>query len=168
MNEDLGSSIRMFVERNCDLLKKIEGFSIAAFLLGFSLSIGKVTGGNVLLVAGAVFSGILFFLRSYEVFEIENADSWSFGGIVRMNFASKLGYISMSVGMVAMLGFVFDSFKVNSVLIASGGSLIIVLGIILFTKIKEKQKGFANTLIGKIAVCIALLIFLGIKRGLIS
>jgi hypothetical protein len=165
-NNSNGTAITELVEKNYEILKKVERVSILVFLLGFIFHILKINGTDFILIIGAVLTAIVFFLQAFKIVEFENFESFNvLGSPVFTNFIFKLNFISLSVSMMAMLGFVIDFPKGNVMLTVGGFTLIVILILTLFANIQEKSKIYNQLFYLRILICLAFLVYLGVNKG---
>jgi hypothetical protein len=114
-------------------------------------------------------TAIVFFLQAFKVNEFEDIEPLNvLGSFAFINFIYKLYFISLSVSMISMLGYVIDFKNGNSMLVVGGCTLLILLVLIIFSKIEGKSKVYNQKFYLRLFACIAFLTYLAVNKGIIK
>jgi hypothetical protein len=168
-NNNNGTLLAELIEKNYELIKKAELISIALFLTGFICYLFNIPGTNFILIIGSVLTAFTFFLQVFKIVEFEDFESFNIlGSIAITNFIFRLNFMSLSVSMMAMLGFVVDSEKAIILLTVGSSTLIIILIVSLFAKIQEKSKVYDLKFYLRILTCLFFLAYLAVDKGIIK
>lgn len=161
-----------FVEKHFNLIRKLELISFVIFIAGFLLYELKVDDSNIIFIIGIISTAVFIFLQAFKIIEFENLDSYNsyniLGDISFVNFIYKLYYISLSVSVVSLLGFVFDFRKGNTMAAVGGCSLIVILILTFLSKIQDKSKVYDLKFYLRILICFIFLGILVIEIGIIK
>lgn len=152
-------------------IKRSEIVSSVIFLSGFLLYILKFTESGYVLITGSLLSAIVYFLHAFiplEFDQIEEGEtSNALGTLGFTNFLYKLYFIGLSMSMISLMGFVIDFPKGNPMLVCGGGTLIIVLILVSFSKIKWKIKVYDMKFYMRLFVCLIVLALYAFEKGII-
>jgi len=169
MPETKNPALTAFVEKNYDLIRNLEFISFLIFITGFTLYEFKVTGSNVILIAGVISTVIFLYLQSFKMIEFEGSEAYNtLGSFPVVNFIFRLYYYSLCVLLISMLGLAFDINKGIAFSIVGGISLAAVFILSLFSRMKDKSKVYDLKFYFRMIVCF---IFLGIllaEKGVIN
>jgi hypothetical protein len=169
MEESKTSGLVDFVENKYDLIRKLELISFLIFLIGFSLYELKVADSNIILIVGIIGTVIFLFLQAFKIIEFEDLESYNLlGAITFINFIYKLYFLSLSVSLMSLLGFVIEFKKGNTMAVVGGFTLIIILILTFFSKIQDKSKVYDLKFYLRILICLFFIGFLAAEKGIMK
>jgi len=152
-----------FVNKNYNTIKTVERYSIAIFLLGLIAYMLKMPYARSILIVGSALATITFLMQTKKVFIFEDIESLNILGSRRfINFIYKIYYFAIAISVFAMLGFVFELKNKFMFLMNGALFLLIILILVFFSKIKNKNLVYDFDFYIKLLVCLGILMYLAI------
>jgi len=155
-----------FVEKNYELIRKVELYSEVLFIIGFILYKLQVPQANLVLILGIICSALSCFLQAFGHFEPgSNESPGILGTIGFLNFILKLYYFSLSVSIMALLGFVIDFKKGNSMIAPGGITLLLALIFTFFARFENKSKLCDSRFYLRSLICLGFIVYMVLTKG---
>jgi hypothetical protein len=162
-NENASAQLAELVNKHSDKIKTFEKVSLLIFFIGFVLLLLKQTDFNFILIIGAVFTGITYFLSAFLVIKTESLETTGILNTISfINFIYKLTFLSLAVSFVSMIGFVinFD----NPMHIIGGGTLLVTLVLSLMTKLNDRSILYNSAFYLRIVITLGFLVYLAMTK----
>jgi len=167
MDENKNSWLFDFVERNYDLIKKLEIISFTIFVIGFLLIESNVPDSKIILVIGIIATGIFLYLQAFKMIKFDDSESSNvLGKTGFINFIYRIYYFSLTASVFSLLGLIIEFRNGNPFVKVGGSTLIIILILVFFSKIQEKSKVYDFKFYLRIIICFFFLWILLAEKGL--
>lgn len=142
MNQNnTNTKLSEWIEKNYSLIAKMELISFAIFIIGFVLNELNTVDTNIILIVGILATALSLFFQSFKIRESENFNSYNaLGSFAMTTMIHKLYFISLSIAALSLIGFVAEVKPVSNMVVASGGTLIVLLVLSLFAKMENKSQ----------------------------
>lgn len=169
MEENQKPNVSEFVEKNYNFIKRLELISFAVLVLGFIFYQLKMNDLKVIFVVGILLTAISLMLQSFKLVEFQDMEAFNIlGSIGFVNFLYKLYFLSASISIISLLGFILNFQQGNIFAILGGSTLTIVLILTLFSRIKNKSVVYGFKFYLRILICLFFIGILAFEKGLLK
>ncbi|MBP7496899.1 MAG: hypothetical protein KA792_04460 [Bacteroidales bacterium] len=160
------NQISIFIKRNVKSINLAEIISFMIFASGFLFFLFNINTLKFFIVIGSVLLAIVYFLKSYQIFNapVGSVDSF-FNSAAFYTFINKVACYSFAITSITMLSLVFKTINTYTFTIILIPCYLIIIIFTLISNLKNAQTVFSFSFYLKIVIAFLFLLFAAFRAG---